>query len=169
MNVEQLMGQMKQNARAIGALVEGCPAGRARWRPEPSSWSLLEVVNHLLDEEREDFHACLEVVLNRPEEGWPCIDPPGWVTTRGYNQRELGPSLGAFLAEREDSLRWLSDLNAVDWDTSYQAPFGPIKAGDLLTAWAAHDLLHMRQLVEIRYAVLMEEAEPYGVPYAGPW
>ncbi len=42
-------------------------------------------------------------------------------------------------------------------------------AGDLLAAWVAHDVLHLRQLVELRYAYLVEEAQPNSVGYAGEW
>jgi len=35
----------------------------AIWKPAPDKWSILEVVNHLYDEEREDFRQRLELVL----------------------------------------------------------------------------------------------------------
>jgi hypothetical protein len=36
-------------------------------------------------------------------------------------------------------------------------------------AWLAHDLLHMRQIVELRYAYHQWQAQPYRVDYAGEW
>jgi hypothetical protein len=160
---------MEGSARAIGALVENCSELKARWKPDADSWSILEVVNHLLDEEREDFRARLDLVLHRGEEAWFGIDPGGWVSERGYNQRDLAPSVEGLLAAREESLEWLRGLGKVDWTVGYQAPFGWIRAGDVLAAWAAHDLLHTRQLVELKWAYLVQEVEPYGVRYAGVW
>ena len=43
------------------------------------------------------------------------------------------------------------------------------RAGDLLAAWVAHDLLHLRQLVELKYAYLARTMEPYALKYAGEW
>jgi hypothetical protein len=55
MDLDWLVSQMEANAQGIRALAAGCSDQQARWRPDPASWSILEVINHLLDEEREDF------------------------------------------------------------------------------------------------------------------
>jgi len=49
------------------------------------------------------------------------------------------------------------------------ASFGPIKAGDMLTAWVTHDHHHMRQLVELLYALVLEKMAPFEGRYAGQW
>lgn len=167
MNLQRILSQMTSNAQVVRAFVEGCSEQQARWNPDADSWSVLQVINHLLDEEREDFRARIDMVLQN--EAWFRIDPMGWVVERGYNQRELEPSLRAFLVERERSLEWLAGLGEVDWEMTYQAPFGPIRAGDFLASWVAHDVLHMRQLVELKWAYLMHDVAPYGTRYAGEW
>jgi len=169
MNVEQLSSQLSSNAERIRVLVEGVPRDQARWKPESDSWSILEVVNHLYDEEIEDFPRRLDVILNQPDQGWTPIDPEGWVTERQYNQRQLEASLTNFLEARGKSLTWLETLQSPDWNAVYAAPFGQIRAGDMLAAWAAHDLLHMRQLVELHRAYTVRLVRPYSVDYAGPW
>ena len=158
------------NAAAIDALFRAMPSERVRWRPAPEEWSALEVINHLADEEVEDFRTRLDTVLHRPAETPPAIDPEGWVVARGYNGRDPDESLARFLGERRRSLDWLPDLEAPDWSRVWSHPSGfSIRAGDLLAAWAAHDLLHLRQLVELQYRARAADAAPYGVEYAGPW
>ena len=50
----------------------------------------------------------------------------------GFSEAEaLGSSLDNFLQERERSLAWLPSLSQAAWETEYQAPFGPIRAGDM--------------------------------------
>lgn len=169
MNIRQIIRQMERSANRIAALVEGVSTEQARWKPDPASWSLLEVVCHLYDEEREDFRQRLDLILHQPGQAWPPIDPRGWVTARGYNQRELGPTLQSFLSERQASLAWLAGLEAADWQAAVPAPFGSIRAGDMLASWAAHDLLHLRQLVELQHAYLLELTAPFDAAYAGPW
>jgi hypothetical protein len=167
--MDDLTKVMAGNAARIRALVQEVSDEQARWKPDPASWSILEVVNHLWDEERHDFRVRLDITLHRPDQPWPPIDPGGWVTARAYNQRSLGPSLEGFLAERQASLAWLRGLEAPDWEASYQAPWGPIRAGDLMAAWVAHDLLHTRQLVELHWAHTTAALDPYDVRYAGTW
>ena len=169
MRLDALRRELAQGAETIQALVLGVSAAEVRARPAPDAWSVVEVVGHLLDEEREDFRPRLDVVLHRPHETWPPIDPAGWVTARGYNDRDLGPTLSEFLAERERSLTWLAGLGAPDWSREYRASFGSITAGDLAASWAAHDLLHARQLLELRRARLLALTAPHRTQYAGDW
>lgn len=168
MDFQHLKRQFTGNAQRIRQLVAGVPADQARWKPDAESWSILEVINHLYDEERFDFRVRLDIILHRPDEPWPPIDPQGWVTSRQYNGRELQASLEGFLSEREASLQWLESL-APNWESVYQARFGSIRAGDMFAAWVAHDLLHMRQLVELLWEYTLTLADPYSVRYAGDW
>jgi len=168
MDLENLTAQMEKTAQAIRALAEDIPDDQARWNPEPDVWSILDVINHLAYEETHDFRDRLDLVLHRPQEGWPRMNPTRGVTDRS-RQRELGRALEMFVARREKSLAWLKTLEAPNWDAAHEAPFGQIKAGDVLAAWAAHDLLHLRQLIELRYQLLARQAEPYGLRYAGRW
>jgi hypothetical protein len=169
MDPSALLMQLERNALRIQHLVEGASPEQARWKPDPKSWSILEVVCHLLDEEREDFRVRLNIILHEPARDWPPIDPAGWVTSRAYNSRELGPSLLEFLAERRASLAWLRGLGQPDWEASVTTRFGSMRAGDMFASWTAHDQLHMRQFVELHRAWLVEQARPYDVRYAGEW
>lgn len=169
MDLSDITNKMANNAATIQSLSQGVTDEQAQWKPDPDTWSFLEVINHLYDEEREDFRFRLEYILHRPGESWPDIDPQGWVEHRGYNQRDFNQSLSNFLAERESSLNWLKGLPLVDWDTDSNTPFGKITAGDMLAAWVAHDLLHTRQFVELHWAYTLQTVQPYKIDYAGEW
>jgi hypothetical protein len=65
-------------------------------------------------------------------------------------------------------LDWLKGLSP-DWEMARDGPFGRIAAGDVFTAWVAHDLLHTRQLVELHWAYTVMKACPYKADYAGEW
>jgi hypothetical protein len=169
MDVQWCARTLAENAERIESLVEGISDHQARWKPEEESWSILEVVNHLYDEEMEDFRLRIDYTLFRPGDPWPPIDPEGWVKQRHYNQRVLESSVWNFLSARERSLAWLRKLPAPDWDRTYEADFGSIRAGDLLAAWVAHDMLHMRQLVELLYQYAEQRLDENKLEYAGAW
>ena len=169
LDLNRIIERMHANAAAIAALARDLSDAQARWRPAVDAWSLLEVVNHLYDEEREDFRTRIDYILHRPGEPAPPIDPEGWVIERAYNTRDPHQSLQAFLRERDASLEWLLGLHDPNWDAEYRAPWGVLRAGDLLVAWLAHDHLHLRQLNDLHYAYLAQQAAPYSVEYAGEW
>src|SRR5581483_7339091 len=128
MQFETLYDELAHGPEIVRALVSGITQAEARIKPAPDSWSVLEVVCHLCDEERDDF-----------------------------------------AAERARSLAWLRGLSSPDWEAEYVTPFRRMKVGDMLSAWVAHDNLHMRQLVELRRGRAVRLAEPYDVGYAGDW
>jgi hypothetical protein len=169
MDIQSYTAQLAHQAASIASFTRGISDEQARWKPNPESWSILEVINHLYDEERQDFRVRLEYILYKPGQPWPPIDPRGWVIDRQYNQRDPEESVDNFLAEREKSLNWLRRLNSPDWATTCPTPWGQITAGDMFAAWVGHDLLHLRQLVELHWAYTNQAVKPYTTSYAGDW
>ncbi len=142
MHIHRHIARMKRNADTIQYMVRGISYEQAQWKPAPDSWSILEVINHLHDEEREDFRPRLDLILHNPNQPLQKIDPVGWVNERQYNQRGLDASLLKFMDERRESLRWLGTLQSPNWDAVYQMPWGPMTAGDMFASWITHDMLH---------------------------
>lgn len=168
MNLDYFTTRLSHNADTIRTLIEGVMEDQARWKPSPQEWSILEVINHLYDEEHEDFRRRLDLLLHHPDQPWPDIDPEGWVVERRYNQRDLEASFNDFLQERRYSLSWLKSLSSPAWETTYNHPeIAQLSAKDLLASWVAHDFLHIRQLTELHWQYL--SAKPYIVAYAGAW
>ena len=93
MEFEHLLKQLEDNARIIFNLTHGISDERARWRPDPDSWSVLEVINHLYDEEYDDFRQRLDCILYHPEKSWQHINPHGRVSEREYNKQDLEISI----------------------------------------------------------------------------
>ena len=169
MEFSALYQELQNNAEIMRALFSGVTPEQARLKPNPESWSLLEVLCHLYDEEREDFREHLDFILHRQNEEWHRIDTQAWVTARSYNQQNLAEMQKKFFAERERSLAWLNELRNPDWDKSYTTEYRTISAGEMLACWAAHDNLHIRQLVELRRKRLENITRPYNLEYAGDW
>ncbi len=169
MELAWAIAQLSQNAERLHSLAADVSADQARRKPDADSWSILEVVCHLLDEERYDFRVRLSHILAGTPGDFPPIDPGGWVIARRYNEQDLAESLADFLAERQTSLAWLGALAEPDWDATNPVPWGVISAGEMLAAWVAHDLLHLRQLVELHWFLATTHMAPHRPDYAGEW
>lgn len=165
-----IIARLRANASVFDALCDGVDDRQARWKPAADQWSILEVVNHLADEEVEDFRTRLDLTLHRPGEAWAPIDPEGWARDRAYNERTLSESVERFVARRAESVEWLSRLGEPDWDRAHIHPrIGPISAGDLLTSWLGHDLIHIRQIDRLHRQFLLARLSEYSADYAGRW
>jgi len=170
LDLDAITARLRANADVFAALVSGVGDGQARWKPEPDKWSILEVVAHLADEEVEDFRPRVDRTLHRPDAAWDPIDPQGWATERRYNEGSLSGALDRFLESRAESVDWLGRLGAPDWTLAHTHPrFGPIRAGDLMTSWLAHDQIHIRQINRLQREFLVASLSAYSADYAGRW
>ena len=169
-NLEKTIQQLKNNAAIIRAFVQPIAPEQADWKPDPESWSIKEVMDHLYNEERLDFRKHLKEMLSDPPQPWGKSQPQDWVSGDRCTQ-----VLQDFLAERESSLDWLGRLKEPDWEVTSKITFGPsneafiLSAGDVLASWVAHDFLHIRQLNELLYAHQAQASSPHSVRYAGDW
>lgn len=167
MNTTEAALLLSRSRDVIRGLAANLSDEQSRWRPAPDKWSILEVINHLHDEEMSDFRLRLHILLKRPNEPWPPVEPEEWCRDRRYNERRLFESLETFTVERNKSIQWLGELGDVDWEVSREHPkLGPLRAGDLLAAWVAHDYLHIAQLARLHSAYISKITEPFSTRYA---
>ncbi|HSO14022.1 MAG TPA: DinB family protein [Anaerolineales bacterium] len=169
MEFKILYQELTNNTGMIRALLSGIPQKEARIKSNADAWSILEVLCHLYDEEREDFREHLDFILHRQNEEYHVIDPQGWVKSRKYNEQNFKSMQRKFFNEREKSLIWLKNLKNTDWNISYKSQWGTMRAGEMFASWVAHDNLHIRQLVELRRAYIERITLPYDIQYAGDW
>jgi hypothetical protein len=169
MEFSTLYRELQNSTEMIRALLLGITQEEARIRPNPESWSILEVVCHLYDTEREDFREHLDFILHRQHEEYHTIDPQAWIIERRYNEQDFQAMQEKFFSERQKSLEWLSGLSNSDWDIAYNSQYGSVTAGEMFSCWVAHDNLHLRQFVELRRARIEHITRPYPIEYAGDW
>jgi hypothetical protein len=169
-NAQALIDRLERFADALPAVVGGLSDEDARWRPDEDSWSVLEVVAHLADEELEDFRRRVELTLRDPDAPWPPIDPAGWAVERRYNEGTLPDAVARFVAARRASVAWLRGLKNPAWSNAYRHPkLGSMRAGEVFSAWVAHDALHLRQIAKRLYQMTARDGGGYPLDYAGSW
>lgn len=169
MEFNTLYRELQNSTEMIRALLSGITQEESQVKPTPDSWSILEVVCHVHDTEREDFREHLDFILHRQNEEYHAIDPQAWVVERNYNQQDFTAMQEKFFYERTKSLAWLQSIAESDWDITYTSEYGSLSAGEMLACWIAHDNLHLRQLVELRRHRIENITKPYPIEYAGDW
>jgi uncharacterized damage-inducible protein DinB len=169
-DLKEIVRQLAGNAEVMRALVQAASERQAQWKPNPETWSLQEVMQHLYNEERIDFRRHLKEMLSDPPQQWAAFRREEYLSVENCLQ-----ALECFLSERKASIAWLETLTSPDWDHESEAPFGPpgetttLSAGDVLVSWVEHDFLHMRQMIRLLHAWNEAQASPYSVWYAGEW
>jgi len=170
MNHSHIVSQLDANLQTFAGLLSTSDPDEITWRQAEKKWCLLEIACHLYDEEREDFRARLKHTLETPQEKLPSIDPEGWVASRKYMEQDFNKKVSGFLSEREQSVGWLKDLKGPSWKSAHHHhKFGPLSAEMFLANWLAHDYLHIRQIIRLRYHYLQHAANEVTLRYAGEW
>jgi hypothetical protein len=169
MELTHIETELKRNKAVFQNLFTGMSAAEYLWKPAQEKWCLLEVLCHLYDEEREDFRARVRHVLNTPDKPLEPIRPVEWVTERNYIEQDYAVMLSKFLEERDRSLDWLGRLKDPRWENAHVHPkLGKMTAAKFLANWLAHDYLHIRQIVKIKFD-LLRHASGEDLDYAGTW
>ncbi len=168
-NVTNIILELSKNRKVFKTLLIGLSGEEYLWKQNTEKWCLLEIICHLLDEEREDFCARTKSVLETPTKTLAAIDPSGWVIQRNYIKKDYETILNGFLKERARSVSWLKTLESPKWNNEHIHPkLGPMTAMLFLSNWLAHDYLHIRQIIKLKFDYL-EKMTGEGLSYAGDW
>ncbi len=160
MDLDEARSRLALGVDAIDGVVAGIGDEEARYRPGPATWSVLDILEDLASREVDPFRARLRVALRAPQRVRFPPQPRDHVVERLV----CGPrvALAAFREERAVTLAWLAGLRAPDLD---RVPASPgeerFRAGDVLAAWVAHDLLQLRRLVQVRRSWWLHHVRPY--------
>ncbi len=164
-----LIEQLQENKAVFYNLLNDVNKDMYLWKQNPTKWSLLEIVCHLYDEEREDFKFRTQWVLEKPNQTPPTFNPVEWVTERKYLEQDYHTMLNKFIEERAQTIKWLQSLESPKWEHYYEHPKkGKLTAKFFLTNWLTHDYLHIRQIIKLKYDYLKQQSGEQ-IDYAGTW
>ena len=169
MNDQKIIQELSRNKDIFKGLLLNVSKEEYLWKINTDKWCLLEIVCHLFDEEREDFRTRTKLVLQDPELPLPPFDPTAWPKDRAYIKQNYNDKVYNFLNERDQSIDWLQSLKDPPWNNAFLHPkFGDMSASLFLANWLAHDYLHIRQILTLKYKYL-EQFSGVSLSYAGIW
>ena len=169
MELEAVIAELERNREVFRATMVDMPQAIIQWKGDPKDWSLLEIICHLVDEEKEDFRTRIDHALQRPGDPLQPIDPAGWVKSRDYNGQDFEKKVQQFDKERQISIAWLKTTGDLNWGNAVvHAEYGSMTARSLLYNWLAHDYHHIRQINRLKYNFLKQNSGD-SLQYAGNW
>ena len=160
MDLDEARSRLALGVDAIDGVVAGIGDEEARYRHSPDGWCVLDVLNDLALREIDPFRTRLRAALLEPDRVWFPPQPRPRDVERPLDvPRE---ALGWFREERAVTLAWLAGLRTPDLDRVPPGQEGGcMRAGDVLAAWVAHDLLQLRRLVQLRRTWWLHHVRPY--------
>ncbi|MGA7622217.1 MAG: DinB family protein [Candidatus Acidiferrales bacterium] len=150
-NLNDTMSLLARTPAALDALLRDLPQAWTMRNEGEKTWSVFEVVGHLLHGERTDWMPRVKRIIESGE-SQPFEKFDRW----GHEQEIQGKSLGELLREfARLRLENLDDLRALnlrpeDLERRGKHPaLGVVTLSELLATWAAHDLTHLHQISRI--------------------
>jgi len=154
---------LSRTPAALDALLRDLPETWTLCREGENTWSVFDVVGHLIHGERTDWMPRARMVLEFGETRTFVPFDRG-----GHVQESRGKSLGQLLDEfarlRSENLAELRACNLRQEDLERRGrhpALGVVTLSQLLATWAAHDLTHLHQVSRVM-AYQYREA-------VGPW
>lgn len=154
---------LERTPATLEALLAGLPSGWTEVNEGPDSWTVHEIVAHLIHAEHDDWVPRARHLL---QWGTSRAFPP-FDRTVGFDAaraRPLEDLLAEFAGCRRESLDALAALRLTSAELAREGrhpEFGVVTLGQHLATWVAHDLTHLSQIVRVM-AVQYRDA-------VGPW
>jgi DinB superfamily len=150
-NLQHTLSLLTRTPAALDALLRDLPEMWTFQNEGENTWSVFDVVGHLIHAERTDWIPRARIVLQFG--GTKSFEPfDRW----GHLQESQGKSLGQLLDEfarlRSENLGELRALNLRQEDLERRGrhpALGVVTLSELLATWAAHDLTHLHQISRI--------------------
>lgn len=162
-DLKNTIALLERTPAALDALLRGLPDEWTRRNEGENTWTVYDVVGHLIHGERTDWMPRVKRVLEFGEAR--AFDPfDRLAQMRESQDKSLPALLDEFSRVRTGNLAELRKLNLEPADFAKRGlhpALGVVTLSNLLATWAAHDLTHLHQISRIM-AYQYREA-------VGPW
>ena len=150
-NLEETVSFLARTPTALNALLRDLPDVWTLKNEGGNTWTVSEVVAHLIYGEKTDWIPRTKIVLQFGEsKDFEAFDRAGHVReSQGKSLTQLLDEFGRLRAENLAELRALN-LRPEDLARRGRHPaFGPVTLSQLLAAWVGHDLTHLHQISRV--------------------
>ncbi|HXF12826.1 MAG TPA: DinB family protein [Terriglobales bacterium] len=162
-DLQQTIALLARTPAALDALVRDLPEEWTSRNEGEKTWSVFDVIGHLIHGERTDWIPRAKMVLqfgeSRPFERFD-----RWAQERESRGKSLGQLLDEFARLRAENLDQLRGMNLRQEDLEKRGnhpALGVVTLSQLIATWAAHDLTHLHQISRIMAHQYREAVGPW--------
>lgn len=136
----------------LKAVLKGVPKKLLLWTPGPGKWSILEIVAHMRDMERDAYLTRYRRILAEENPALPDIDGDICAIRDDYRSMKLPDLLRDWLKLRKECLKLLKSVKGPRWDrVGTHETAGPLTMDTLLRRHAmGNDEAHLGQIEGIK-------------------
>jgi uncharacterized damage-inducible protein DinB len=147
-----LLATLAATPARLRAALKGVSKKLLLWTPGPGKWSILEIVAHLRDMEREAYLVRYRRILSEDNPTLPDIDGDQLALTRDYRGMKLPEVLRDWLKARKECLKLLKSVKGSSWERpGVHQTAGPLTMEILLRRHAVgNDQAHLGQIEAIK-------------------
>ncbi len=140
--------------------LKGVPKKLLLWTPGPGKWSILEIVAHLRDMERDAYLTRYRRILAEDNPALPDLDGDVIAIRDDYRRLKLSELMRDWLRLRKECLKLLKSVKGPRWErTGTHETAGPLSMDDLLRRHAmGNDEAHLGQIEGIKKRAVAFEA-----------
>jgi hypothetical protein len=139
----------RATAGKLKKLTAGLTPSQLTWRPEPTKWSIAEIIAHLADAEIVVSWRMRSIIGESGITIQP-FDQDQWASAFKYRNRDAKRSLEFFRVLRENNLSMLKEIAPEVWDNyGMHLERGKESIAHLSRLFAGHDRNHLLQIERI--------------------
>jgi uncharacterized damage-inducible protein DinB len=161
-NLQDTISLLAHTPAGLNALLRGLPDTWTRHNEGENTWTVADVVGHLIHSEQDNWIPRAKMILEKGES--QTFTPLNRTAFADVPDRSLAQLLDEFAQARDANLAQLRALNIRPEDLERRGThpvFGPVTLSQLLSTWAAHDLTHLHQISRIMAHQYRGQVGPY--------
>ncbi|WP_102275167.1 DinB family protein [Cytobacillus massiliigabonensis] len=150
-NMKEAIEVLERTPQTLSYLLTGLSEGWLKCNEGEGSWNTDEVVEHLIEGEKNNWIQRVELILSEGEnQTFPPYDR--FAHLNKEIQVSLAQKLQEFHSLRAQNISKLKSM--VDPEKHLEMPgthpaFGSVKLREVISTWVAHDLTHIAQIVRV--------------------
>ncbi|HVG14227.1 MAG TPA: DinB family protein [Chitinophagaceae bacterium] len=154
---------LERTPDTLHQMLEGLPDDWVLTNEGPGTWSVYNIVGHLIEGEKTDWIPRMDIILSdKSDKTFEPFDRfSQFEESKGKSLAQL---LSEFKALREKNLRYLRtkalNINQLKQEGIHPS-FGPVSLSQLLSTWTVHDLNHIAQISRVMAKQYITEVGPW--------
>ena len=148
---EDAVALLARTPATLHAFLRHLPESWTRSNEAAKTWSVFDILGHLIHGERTDWMPRAKMILQFGES--KAFEPfDRWAQERESQGKTLAQLLDEFTSLRSENLNDLRSLNLKPEDLARRGlhpALGVVTLSQLLATWAAHDLTHLHQISRV--------------------